>query len=171
MERDMGWMLRNCPPHLFELKITSIGSRWNNTCKECNETSGTQKMELLFIPWKCVCAMHIVSTEWWGVTQWRGRVEEWEWMKLSYFFPLRPSCMRTFLYFPSPSLSSFFLTPSAVVGVGLGPGWRQGGNTQNRETHHKGTVLPPVCSLGHDLHEMLMSNNKKFLGLPWWSSG
>ena len=31
----------------------------------------------------------------------------------------------------SLSKSSFFLTPSAVVGVGLGPGWRQGGNTQN----------------------------------------
>ena len=71
----------------------------------------------------------------------------------------------------SLSKSSFFLTPSAVVGVGLGPGWRQGGNTQNRETPHKETVSPPVCSLGHHLHAMLMSNNKKFPGLPWRSSG
>ena len=123
----MGWMLRNRPPRLFELKITSIGSRWNNTCKDCNETCGTQEIELLFISWKCVCAMHIVTTEWWGVTRWSGRAEEWEGMRLSYFFPLRPSCMRTFIYFPSPSLSLLSSSPHQQW---WGWAWGQGGGKE-----------------------------------------
>ena len=89
----------------------------------------------------------------------------------SLFFPEAVLDEDFYLLPISLSKSSFFLTPSAVVGMGVRPGWRQGGNTQNLETHHKGTRLPPVCSLGHDLHEMLMSNNKKSLGLPWWFSG
>lgn len=133
-----------CSLNVEKLLTTSVWNkgnkckRWNNLCKVLNGTSGTQEMELAFISWESLCALHMVRTQWSCVSHHHvgGLRSEHEQGRVS-FLSVKPSHLMNFTSFPSPSLSLISYTSNAAVAGMQWPGWRQGGKTQNLVIRHK----------------------------------